>query len=106
MDLSLADYLRFFLALAVVLGLIALTALMAKRLGFGNQTGMGRGTRRLGMVESLLIDSRRRLILVRRDSTEHLILVGPASELLIESGIPASAPPPNSIQTLPGATQP
>jgi flagellar protein FliO/FliZ len=106
MDLSLTDYLRFFLALGVVLGLIALTALMAKRLGFGNQTGMGRGTRRLGMVESLMIDSRRRLILVRRDSTEHLILVGPTSDLLVETGIPASAPTAMSSQAPTGAPQP
>ena len=106
MDLTLADYLRFFLALAVVLGLIGLTALMAKRLGFGHQVGMGRSARRLGLVESLMIDGRRRLILVRRDSSEHLILIGPGADLVVEAGIPAPSGSAAQTQVQTGAPQP
>jgi flagellar protein FliO/FliZ len=33
------------------------------------------------------IDGKRRLVLLRRDGTEHLVLLGPDSALLIERGI-------------------
>ncbi len=82
-------YFRFLLALVFVIGLIWLLAAMARRMGFGFPVSSfkgGRG-RRLSVVEVAPVDGRRRLILVRRDDTEHLILLGPASEMLIETGI-------------------
>ena len=33
------------------------------------------------------VDAKRRLVLVRRDDVEHLILLGPASDLVVERGI-------------------
>ena len=83
-------YLRFVLALIFVLGLIGLFALLLRRYGPG-ATGMlarrsGQG-RRLQIVEVAVLDARRRLVLVKRDQQEHLILLGASSELLIESGI-------------------
>ena len=48
--------------------------------------------RRLGVVEVTPLDGRRRLILVRRDAVEHLLLVGPTSELVIETGIAGGDP--------------
>jgi flagellar protein FliO/FliZ len=38
-------------------------------------------------VEALSIDARRRLVIIRRDDREHLILLGPESEQVIETGI-------------------
>lgn len=49
-----------------------------------------RGERRLGVVESVSIDTKRRLVLVRRDDREHLILTGGPTDLVIETGIAAS----------------
>ena len=83
------DYFRFLLALVFVIGLIWLLAATARRMGFGFPVTSlkGRQARRLSVVEVAPVDGRRRLVLVRRDDTEHLILLGPASELVIESGI-------------------
>ncbi|RMD87103.1 MAG: hypothetical protein D6807_08505 [Alphaproteobacteria bacterium] len=54
---------------------------------------MGRkGPRRLEIRETLGIDSRHRLILLARDGVEHLILIGPAGDRVIESGIRGDAP--------------
>jgi flagellar protein FliO/FliZ len=95
MDIVLTDYLRFVLALAFVLGLILGAALLAKRFGIGNQAPMRlRGTKRLAIVESMSLDTKHRLILVRRDQTEHLIVVGATSDLVIETGIAMPPAPP------------
>lgn len=42
---------------------------------------------RLGVVEQASVDSRRRLILIRRDNVEHLVLTGGPTDVLIETGI-------------------
>ncbi len=51
---------------------------------------LGQG-RRLGIVEVTAVDPRRRLVLVRRDNTEHLILLGHQEATVVERGIPAPA---------------
>ncbi|TVS00338.1 MAG: hypothetical protein EA406_00675 [Rhodospirillales bacterium] len=87
-----AHYLQFILALVFVLALIGLLALVARRLGLGGIPPATRGHgRRLAVVEVRTLDARRRLLLVRRDRVEHLVILGPSSELLVESGIPAPA---------------
>jgi hypothetical protein len=48
---------------------------------------MGRKGQRLGISEYHEIDKTRRLVLVRRDETEHLILIGGGQDLVVESGI-------------------
>ncbi len=48
---------------------------------------MGRKGQRLGISEYHEIDKTRRLVLVRRDETEHLILIGGAQDIVVESGI-------------------
>lgn len=94
------SYLRFVLALAFVLGLIGLLAMLAKRFNLGFPTPMKTGRdRRLAVVEVAPIDSRRRLVLLRRDGVEHLVLLGPGQDVVIESGI---VPPP---ATIPGPTK-
>ncbi len=87
--MEFAGYFRFLLALVFVIGLIWLLAVMARRMGFGFPVTSFKGgrARRLSVVEVAPVDGRRRLVVVRRDDTEHLILLGPASELVIESGI-------------------
>lgn len=92
--MSLADYLRFAGALLVVLGLILAAAWLYRKLAGtgGGRPLLGGKTRRLSVSESLPLDASRRLLLVRRDQTEHLILVGQDRATVIETGIPA--PPP------------
>ena len=83
MDVGL--YLRFAIALALVLALIAGAAWAARKLGLAGAGPVIRKGRRLGVSESLAIDTKRRLVLVKRDGAEHLILLGPNADLLIES---------------------
>ena len=82
MDFDL--YLRFALALILVLGLIALLAWLLRRFGMGVKMTKGR---RLGIVEVQMLGPRHRLMLIRRDDVEHLVIVGPGSETVVESGI-------------------
>ncbi len=44
---------------------------------------------RLAVVDHANVDGRRRLVLVRRDNTEHLIMTGGPVDVVIETGIPA-----------------
>jgi flagellar protein FliO/FliZ len=79
--------LKFALAFLLVLGLIALGAWTLRRFGLGVVTAGTRG-RRLSIVESLALDARHRLVLVRRDDREHLLLLG-NGETVVETGIVA-----------------
>lgn len=47
-----------------------------------------RPERRLAIVEQAAVDSRRRLVLLRRDNVEHLIMTGGPVDVVIETGIP------------------
>jgi len=95
LDINLTDYLKYALALVFVLSLIGLVAVIARRAGFGLSTTIhGKRQRRLGIVESMNVDGKRKLVLIKRDSTEHLILLGTDSDLLIES---AAAPQQNAF---------
>ena len=83
------DYLRFVLALIFVLGLIGLLATIARRAGFGFpiKAIKPRGNRRISIVEVTPLDGRRRLVLIRCDDKEHLLLMGPTTELVVASDI-------------------
>ena len=72
-------------ALVVLIGLLLLTAIF-RRLRSGTRGGRGN---RLGINEFCEIDETRRLVLVRRDNVEHLVLIGGPQDLVIESGIGA-----------------
>lgn len=98
--MALDAYLRFFFALVFVLALIALLAWLAKRFGVAGAFVRPSAARRLSVVESLSLDARHRLVLVRRDATEHLVLLGAAGDRLIESAI---EPPPVTPEAPPGA---
>jgi hypothetical protein len=51
----------------------------------------GRRGQRLGISEYHEVDKSRRLVLVRRDNVEHLILIGGGQDLVIEPGITPAA---------------
>ena len=83
-------YIRFIVALVFVLALIGLLTWLVRRFGVGGRIGARSGRKsRIGVVELAAVDAKRRLVLVRRDSQEHLILLGVSSELLVESGFTA-----------------
>jgi flagellar protein FliO/FliZ len=82
------DLLRYFGALLLVLAMVGGAGLLARRFGV---PGVTRPTsiKRLAVVETLMVGPRQRLIIVRRDSVEHLVLSGPDGASVIESGIPS-----------------
>lgn len=95
--MDLDNYLRFAAALIFVLALIGLATWMARRFGFGSRAPQVRsGQRRLGIVAVATVDARHRAVLLRRDDREHLVLIGPSADLLIESGI---VPPPGATSS-------
>lgn len=95
--MEFSDYLKFVLALGVVIGLILLTAAALKHYGargFAHLSPRRRDQRRLQVVETLPVDPRRRLVLVRRDGVEHLLLIGGGSDLVLERlEAPIPSPP-------------
>jgi len=80
---------RFFLAFLIVLGLIGVTAWAVRRLGSGRLGTNGvRGRQpRIAVIDHASVDGRRRLILVRRDNVEHLLMVGGPSDVVVEANI-------------------
>jgi flagellar protein FliO/FliZ len=96
--MDMETYLRFALALSFVLGLIVAAAWGMRRLGYGAMMPARTGkARRLGVVEVAQIDVRRRLVLIRRDGVEHLVLLGINNDLVLETGI---VPPPDFSASL------
>jgi len=75
------DWARALFALIATLTLIVGAAYAARRLGM-LQPG-GQGPRRLKISESLMIDPRRRLVIVRCDGREHLLLLGPGGDVVV-----------------------
>ncbi len=82
---------RSLVALAVVLALITAATWVARRYLASGFIGNLGGKRRLSVVESTMLDGKSRLVLVRRDSTEHLLVLGPGGAVVVESGIPSAA---------------
>jgi flagellar protein FliO/FliZ len=85
-------YTRFLVALVFVVALIGALAWLARRYtGNGGLRVRRDGARRVSIVEVTPIDAKHRLVLLRRDGTEHLVLLGPVQPLLIERGIAAAS---------------
>lgn len=86
--MEMETYLRFALALSFVLALIVAASWVMRRLGYGSAMPPRTGkARRLGVVEVAQIDVRRRLVLIRRDGVEHLVLLGINNDIVLETGI-------------------
>src|SRR5205085_9160866 len=85
--------LRFLFAFVVVLGLIALTTWLVRRFGgerLGAATTRGRQPR-LAVIDAAAVDGRRRLILIRRDNIEHLLMIGGPTDVVVEANIVRAA---------------
>ena len=91
MEIDSIDYLKFVFALLFVIGLIGAIALLAKKIGMGNRGPMHYSRKkRLSIVETMQLDSKRRVILIRRENKDHLILLGGMTDLVIENDIPVN----------------
>jgi flagellar protein FliO/FliZ len=85
-DMPLAA--KFFIAFAVVLALIGLTAWLVRRFGANRLGGGTRGRQpRLAVIDAATVDGRRRLVLIRRDNIEHLLMIGGPTDVVVEQNI-------------------
>jgi len=82
-----AELLRILAALIAVIGLIGLAALAARRFGLASASGGFMRRRRLEVIETLALDARRRLAIIKCDDREHLIVLGATNETLIASDL-------------------
>ena len=79
----------FVFAFIVVLALIGGAAWLVRRFG-GNRLGANanRGRMpRLAVIDAAAVDGRRRLVLVRRDNVEHLLMIGGPTDIVVEPNI-------------------
>jgi len=85
--------LKVVLFVIVVLGLLALAFWLLRRFGggrLGSNTTRGRQPR-LAVIDQATVDSRRRLVLIRRDNVEHLLIIGGPSDVVVEQNIVRAA---------------
>ena len=90
--------LTFFFAFVAVLALIGVAAWLVRRFAtnrLGANTNRGRMPR-LAVIDAAAVDGRRRLVLVRRDNIEHLLMIGGPTDIVVE---------PNIVRAMPGREQ-
>lgn len=71
---------------AVIVAIVLVLWLLKLLTGATSSVGRGRN-RRLAVVDSLALDPKRQLLIVRRDNVEHLILTGGPQDVVVETGI-------------------
>ncbi len=94
------DLISYLIWIVVLIGVVfaigfGIKAYFSGALPFGSFLATGR-ERRLDVIDHANVDGKRRLLLVRRDNVEHLIMTGGPVDVVIETGIGAIASsPPN-----------
>ena len=81
--------LTFFIAFVAVLALIGAAAWLVRRFAgsrLGANANRGRMPR-LAVIDAAAVDGRRRLVLVRRDNIEHLLMIGGPTDIVVEPNI-------------------
>ncbi|KPF83846.1 hypothetical protein IP78_01580 [Brevundimonas sp. AAP58] len=86
--MNFLDLLRALFGLAFTLGLIGLAAWAARRYApqLMARLNAERGERRMTVVETLVLDPARRLVLVKIDDEERVLLLGEGKELIEPKG--------------------
>ena len=90
--------LTFIFAFVAVLALIGLAAWLVRQFA-GNRLGANPNRSRmprLAVIDAAAVDGRRRLVLVRRDNIEHLLMIGGPTDIVVE---------PNIVRAMPGRDQ-
>jgi hypothetical protein len=80
-------------AALVLLVIVLFIIKMVRSLTFGTFVAGGRNRKtRLAVMDATAVDSHRRLVLIRRDDIEHLILIGGPTDVVVERDIRLAAP--------------
>jgi hypothetical protein len=119
-------------AALVLLVIVLVIVKLVRNLTFGTFVAGGRNRKtRLAVMDATAVDSHRRLVLVRRDDIEHLLLIGGPTDVVVERDIrlsalrrpaltgdggqqqapprpraPQAAPPPQPVRAAPAPVQP
>ena len=90
------SWLRLLMAFSIVLALMGALGFVLKYVGTRGLSlpGSTMRARRLRIVESLALDTRRRVVIVRCDEREHLLLLNPQGDIVVEANLP---PPPSPV---------
>jgi flagellar biogenesis protein FliO len=94
--------------LLIILAIYILVRIARRLLGGTFVSGGKSRQMRLAVMDATPVDSHRRLVLVRRDDVEHLILIGGPTDVVVEQNIKLSAQPharmePAATQSMPAA---
>jgi flagellar protein FliO/FliZ len=84
--MDVLDFARYFAALLLVLGLIGVAGLATRKFGVPGLSKPVK-TRRIQIVETLMLSPRQKIALIRRDGVEHLVMIAPNGATVIEAGI-------------------
>lgn len=98
----------FIVAFIVVLALIGVAAWLVRRFATGRpgaNTQRGRMPR-LAVIDAAAVDGRRRLVLVRRDNVEHLLMIGGPTDIVVEPNIVRAAVGRDQLPQRPNSTEP
>lgn len=87
-----SEILRLVFGFIAVIGMIGGSAFLARKAGLANLAGAGGKKRRLTISESLPLDARRRLAIVRCDDLEYLIVLGPSGETVVAGALTPAEP--------------
>jgi flagellar protein FliO/FliZ len=94
MDFDLSTPMRVIIALFLVVAVIGLVVWLVRR--FSGERISGAATRgrqpRLAVIDAAAVDGRRRLVLIRRDNVEHLMMIGGPTDVVVEANIVRAAP--------------
>src|SRR5262244_3790476 len=99
--------LTFIFVFVAVLALIGLAAWLVRRFAsnrLGANTQRGRMPR-LAVIDAAAVDGRRRLILVRRDNVEHLLMIGGPSDIVVEPNIVRAIPATRDVGRAPAGVE-
>jgi len=96
---SLATIIWIMIAIVVII--VAWKLYLAFAGGINLLGGRGRDVR-LAIIDAAPVDQKRRIVLVRRDGVEHLLMIGGPNDIVIEHGIPS----PVTVQTPPATHAP
>jgi flagellar protein FliO/FliZ len=83
-------------AIIILIALLGAFFWLVRRFGgerLGTTTARGRQPR-LAVIDAATVDGRRRLVLIRRDNVEHLLMIGGPSDLVVEPNIVRAAAAP------------
>jgi hypothetical protein len=94
-DMQAVTFFSLFVAVLVLFGGVVWLIRRFAGNRLGTNTGRSRMPR-LAVIDAAAVDGRRRLVLVRRDNIEHLLMIGGPTDIVVE---------PNIVRAIPGRDQ-